>query len=66
MPRANESMTDRVIRVALGLILLLLAWLAFDGVLAWVALIVGVIALFTGVAGFCAIYRILGITTTKS
>lgn len=60
----NEGTVDRVIRVALAAVLFFLAFSgAVTGVWAWVAGIVGAIALVTGVLGFCAIYALLGVNT---
>ncbi len=60
----NEGSIDRVIRVVLGLILLGL-WAANKVPYGTVALIVGLVALITGLTGFCAIYKLLGISTCK-
>jgi hypothetical protein len=65
----NESNVDRIIRGVVGVVLL---WLsigplkAFAGS-AWgiIVLVVAVIALFTAVTGFCAIYRLLGLSTAQ-
>jgi hypothetical protein len=58
---AHETMTNRWIRVVLGVLLALtvLFKIAVGG-LAIVALIAACIALITGVAGFCAIYSMFG------
>ncbi|WP_231855776.1 YgaP family membrane protein [Thermococcus peptonophilus] len=60
----NEGTVDRAVRVLLGLILLGL-WAANKIPYKTVALIVGLIALITGLTGFCAIYKLLGINTCK-
>ncbi len=54
----NEGTVDRVLRVALGLVLLLVA---FTGRGAWGWL--GVIPLATGLMGSCPLYSVLGINT---
>ena len=65
MFKTSEGSLDRIIRVALGVILVGV-FIAYQGTtLGWVALVVGVVALFTGVTGWCAIYSVLGISTCK-
>lgn len=54
----NEGTVDRVLRVALGLVLL---FVAFTGRGAWGWL--GVIPLATGLMGSCPLYSVLGINT---
>lgn len=60
----NESTTDRVIRVLVGVALLI--WFFFDsastGFWHWVKLI-GILPLVTGLVGHCALYSLLGIST---
>jgi len=60
----NEGTIDRAIRVVLGLILLGL-WAADKVPYRTLVLIVGLIALITGLTGFCAIYKLLSISTCK-
>ena len=55
----NEGMLDRALRIGIGLALLSLAFLGPKS--AWGYL--GVIPFATGLAGFCPLYRILGIST---
>ncbi len=52
----NESRDDRILRVVLGVVLIGL------GGFGWLS-IPGVIALVTGVVGFCPLYKLLGIST---
>ena len=59
MPTANEGLADRLIRVALGLVLLSLAFVGPQT--PWGYL--GLIPLLTGIVGFCPLYRLLGINT---
>ena len=70
----NEGTWDRVIRVVVGLALGYVAWstwpteaslLSRTGVVSFVSLVVGPIAFVTGAVGWCALYRILGISTNK-
>jgi DUF2892 family protein len=70
----NEGTWDRVIRVAVGVALGYVAWTAWPteasllsrtGVVSFVSLVIGTIAFVTGVVGWCALYRIFGISTNK-
>ncbi len=65
--KLNESGLDRIMRVILGIVLL---GLNFLGVVigAWgiVFIVLGVIALITGVVGFCPLYALLKIRTNKA
>jgi hypothetical protein len=57
--KINVGSTDRILRISLGLILVLLA---FTGVIsAWGYL--GIVAVFTGFFRFCPLYPLLGINT---
>jgi hypothetical protein len=55
-PRRNEGTADRVIRVALGLVLLSLTVLGPQTL--WG--LVGIVPLVTGLAGTCPLYSMLG------
>jgi hypothetical protein len=59
MPTANEGLADRLIRVAVGLAVLSLAFVGPQT--PWGYL--GLIPLLTGIVGFCPLYRLLGINT---
>lgn len=63
----NVGTIDRVIRVVLAIVL---GYLYFSGTvtgaLGIILLIIGVILLFTGLVGFCALYKPLGISTCKT
>lgn len=65
--KINESGMDRILRVVAGIILIAL-YLAgvVTGGLGIVLLIVGAVALLTGVVGFCPLYALLKIKTNKS
>ncbi|MFZ8812706.1 MAG: YgaP family membrane protein [Thermus aquaticus] len=60
----NESTADRVIRFVLALILF---YFAFQSASPWnwILGIVAVALLFTAITGFCALYKVLGISTKR-
>lgn len=55
----NESSADRLLRVVVGIVLLSLTFLGPKTL--WG--LVGLVPLLTGLAGFCPLYRVLGIST---
>lgn len=63
----NESIVDRIFRVALGVVLL---YLGFGGVvsggLGLFFKIFGFVPLLTGIIGFCPLYSLLKIRTNKA
>jgi spore coat polysaccharide biosynthesis predicted glycosyltransferase SpsG len=65
--KSNESMTDRSVRVILGVLLgMTVIFKIATGVVAIVAGIAAGIALITGLVGFCALYALFGISTCKT
>ena len=59
MPTANEGLADRLIRVAVGLVALSLAFVGPQT--PWGYL--GAIPLLTGIVGYCPLYTLAGINT---
>jgi hypothetical protein len=57
----NEGTLDRIVRVVFGLVLVALALVGPRTPLGWL----GIIPLVTGAVGFCPLYRVIGIRTTK-
>ena len=55
----NEGTVDRGVRIAFGLVLLMLT---FVGPHTWFGLL-GIIPLVTGLVGFCPLYRLIGVDT---
>jgi len=55
----NEGKVDRILRVALGLIVLSLVFVGPQTAWGWV----GVVPLVTGLIGNCPVYSILGVNT---
>ena len=65
--KPNESGLDRIIRVILGVVLLALYFTGtVTGGLGIVLIVVGAIALLTGVVGFCPLYALLKLRTNKA
>lgn len=58
----NEGSLDRVARVVFGIVLLAMV---FVGPKTWVGWF-GLIPLATGLVGYCPLYRVLGLKTTKT
>ena len=64
--KPNEGSTDRIVRVILGIVLIIIGWPVLgNSVLGVVLDVIGVILLITAITGFCTIYRLLGINTIK-
>jgi hypothetical protein len=64
--KINESMVERAIRGVVGLVLLALYFSnAVTGTLGIVLVIVGAVALLTGLVGFCPLYSVLNFRTNK-
>lgn len=62
--KLNEGMTDRIIRVVLGTLLLALWLFGFtQGSLAIILAIIGAVLLVTAAIGFCPLYSLFGIKT---
>ena len=61
----NEGILDRIIRILLALVIIVLFFVgALPGYWALLLIISGIL-LVTAVSGYCLLYRILGITTCK-
>ncbi|MHC1771116.1 MAG: DUF2892 domain-containing protein [Flexilinea sp.] len=64
--KTNESNLDRIVRVVIGLGLIILYYTGIvTGGWGTAAIIVGAIAVLTGIIGFCPIYALLKISTKK-
>lgn len=60
--KANEGTADRVIRIVVGLAVLSLVFILESNARWWG--LVGLLPLATGLIGWCAIYKVLGIDTS--
>ena len=63
--QANVGATDRLIRIVLGIVLVAL-FFVLAAPWKYVALVVGIVAIATGLMRFCGLYRVLGINTCKT
>jgi hypothetical protein len=64
--KMNLSTADRFIRIIIGGALLMLAtYVQMGAPLIWAAIVLGLILMLTGLAGYCPIYSLLGICTKK-
>lgn len=66
----NVGTPDRIVRVILGLLLLVVpfvtSWGLFNNpVWVWISVIVGLVLIVTGVVRFCPAYSILNLSTAK-
>lgn len=59
--KANVGGIDKVLRIAVGIVLIAMAYMNIVGVWGYI----GVVPLLTGLIGWCPIYPILGIKTCK-
>jgi len=65
MFKSNESKLDQQIRIGIGVLSLILGLFVFTGTLQIVAIVVALVATVTGLTGFCALYKLFGISTKK-
>lgn len=64
--KTNEAGLDRILRVLVGTLLVVLFILqVVSGTLGIILLIVGAVLLLTGLVGTCPLYSIFGISTCK-
>ncbi len=64
--KSNESTTDRILRIIVGIISLTVGYSTLSGVAQTIAYVIGAVALITGAIGFCGLYALLGISTRKT
>jgi hypothetical protein len=57
----NEGTIDRVLRVGLGVALIALVFVGPQTPWGWL----GLVPLFTGLVGFCPLYRLVGVNSCK-
>ncbi|MGV8844593.1 MAG: YgaP family membrane protein [Pseudomonas sp.] len=59
--KTNLGTLDRSLRIAVGLLLIILSLTGVIGLWGWI----GLVALATGLLRFCPLYRLLGINSCK-
>ncbi|MDI5921515.1 DUF2892 domain-containing protein [Halomonas sp. LR5S13] len=59
--KSNVGGIDKIARIAVGAVLILLALTGTIGVWGWI----GVVPLATGLFNFCPVWKLLGINTRK-
>lgn len=62
--KTNESSTDRLIRIVLAVVFVVLA-VKFTGALSVVMWVLAAVMAVTAAVGFCPLYRLFGISTCK-
>jgi hypothetical protein len=62
----NINTFDRFLRILAGVVLLELSYFWMSGVMQWVIAGVGIVLLATATMRFCPLYRVLGLSSTKS
>lgn len=63
--KKNEGTLDRLIRLLIWVLALIWGFFWLYGTLQIIAYVVAVLALFTGITGFCGLYTLLKISTIK-
>ena len=63
--KLNEGMIDRGVRLVAGAVLLVVGLVLVKGTIGIVIDVLGAILLVTGVVGFCPLYTLFGINTSK-
>ncbi len=66
MFKQNVGITDRMIRIALGIILAAVGMLVLKGTTGTVVSVVALIPLITGIVGFCPLYVPFKLSTLKA
>ncbi len=65
MFKQNVGQLDRIVRIALGILLPALGMLVIKGTAGTVISIFGLVPLVTGLVGFCPLYLALSLNTNK-
>ena len=67
MKYINQAGWDRIVRIVLGIVLLIMTFTGtVTGILGTILMIVGFIALLTGIVGVCPAYMLLKFRTNKN
>jgi len=62
----NEAGWERIARVALGVVLLIVGFGVMSGTAGLIVGIVGLVPLLTGLSGWCPLYSVFGFRTNKA
>lgn len=62
----NEAGWDRLLRVAVGVVLLIVGFGLLDGAAGVVVGVVGLVPLLTGLVGWCPLYSVFGFRTNRT
>lgn len=65
MTFTNVGIWDRIIRILAAFALGYAAWVTWPGTTSIVSLVIGTIALVTGLVGWCPVYAVFGISSKK-
>lgn len=65
MTFTNEGTWDRGIRILAAVALGFAAWATWPGMISIISLVLGAVALVTGLAGWCPAYALFGTSTRK-
>lgn len=59
----NVGMIDRLARLVIGIVLIVIGLTLLTEIWLWVAVIVGAVIAITGLVGWCGLYTVCGINT---
>jgi DUF2892 family protein len=62
----NEGQSDRAVRMLAGIVLVVAGWMLALNTLSVAFFAIGVVALGTGIVGWCPAYTLFGISTVKT
>jgi len=63
--KINQNTVERVIRGVVGAVLIAVGLLLVRGILGILLDVVGAVLIFSGVVGFCHVYKVFHIDTSK-
>jgi len=63
--KTNENSVDRIVRVILGLVLIVVGFCVMGGTGGIILGIIGFVPLLTGIVGFCPAYALFKFSTKK-
>lgn len=63
--KKNEGTIDRVVRIFIAVVAVVVGMSVLDGAWSIVAYVVAAVMAFTAIAGMCPLYKVFGINTCK-